>query len=774
MTPAPNIPDRGRAFVPFVLPDTLDALPHRPFEFGRAAWDEAAAAVLAEPDELYRRLLRDQESESTLLIARRVIDAFLDPADGAARLPADGRRDAEADTEADAETIAARVRHARAESAAAINALTRLDAESREAVLRQRAPLGMLAGCWLDTVSQPATQPSIVVNRLFAQHLTLRGTGNARPGQARLRRRALEHAGIHLPEIAAADFLDRARARPLTALHGCFYLALSRLPANFLPEVSGVHYTFQALGVDDLLTDTAPLLSESVLREALAEHLALAGPAARRRLYAAVRLTLDLEREHVAMLTELGAWHAGLTLEARVARIVARHAPLAGRQHGGVRVGGRLLSEVFGAARIDPTRFLADLRESPHLRGPGDGSCRLVDAMRFGGPMFGIFDEHEAATFRAWAASVQAGERPAIEIVPDVAGDGPAGRRQAAIARGVPADVVLAEAEPRDHRELFHRLVNIENFANTLPMAAERAQRCFEEAEILFVHGAGGRYTDATWFDYSPQALYERAERVYWEKLVDPYEPLREIPDRDAVIFRQSTYYLTYLIDGAWLHRLGNLGRDERESDGMLFAIYADEMGNGDLRKNHITLTHRVLASVGIELPHIRDEAFIDQDELPDELYGFAIQQLCMCLFPDRFHNEILGYNLAIEMFGSGEMRLHELQKLRHHGIDDCYEQAHLTIDNFSAGHAKQAADIIVGYLDRVGRTMGEAAVAAEWHRVWRGYASFAYFLEQPMLKRISAAASADRTTTPQPGGAGAADPDPAGSDDDTTAELVI
>ncbi|MET7301479.1 iron-containing redox enzyme family protein [Embleya sp. NPDC005575] len=789
MTTAPNTPDRGRAFVPFVLPDTVDALPHRSFEFGRAAWDEAAAAVLAEPDELYRRLLRDQESESTLLIARRVIEAFLGPAGGATGgamggamgVPADtpGDAEAEAEAEADADAIAARVRRARAESAATIDALTHLDPEPREAVLRQRAPLAMPAGCWLDTVSQPATQPSIVVNRLFAQHLTLRGTGNARQGQARLRRRALEQAGIHLPEIAAADFLDQARARPLTALHGCFYLALSRLPANFLPEVSGVHYTFQALGTDDLLTGTPPLLSEPVLRETLAEHLALAGPAARRRLYAAVRLTLDLEREHIAMLAELGAWYAGLTLEARVAQIIARHAPLAGRQHGGVRVGGELLSEVFGAARIDPVRFLGDLRESPYLRGPGDGSCRLVDAMRFGGPMFGIFDEREAATFRAWAVSVQAGERPAIEIGSNTAGDGPAGRRQAAIARSAPADVVLAEAEPRDHRELFHRLVNIENFANTLPMAAERAQRCFEDAEILFVHGAGGRYTDATWFDYSAQALYERAERVYWEKLVDPYEPLREIPDRDEVIFRQSTYYLTYLIDGAWLHRLGNLGRDERESDDMLFAIYADEMGNGDLRKNHITLTHRVLASVGLELPHIRDEAFIEQNELPDDLYGFAIQQLCMCLFPDRFHNEILGYNLAIEMFGSGEMRLHELQKLRHHGIDDCYEQAHLTIDNFSAGHAKQAADIIVGYLDRVRRTVGEAAVAAQWHRIWRGYASFAYFLEQPMLKRISAAESDGSS-----GSSGSSDSDDSDgsddsvdsddSDDDTMAELVI
>ena len=37
---------------------------------------------------------------------------------------------------------------------------------------------------------------------------------------------------------------------------------------------------------------------------------------------------LDLEREHVAMLAELAAWHAGLPLESKVAAVIARHAPV--------------------------------------------------------------------------------------------------------------------------------------------------------------------------------------------------------------------------------------------------------------------------------------------------------------------------------------------------------------------------------------------------------------------------------------------------------------
>src|SRR5260370_22512703 len=108
-----------------------------------------------------------------------------------------------------------------------------------------------------------------------------------------------------------------------------------------------------------------------------------------------------------------------------------------------------------------------------------------------------------------------------------------------------------------------------------------------------------------------------------------------------------------------------------------------------------------------------------------------------MALFPDPYYNEILGYNLAIEMFGLGELRLHEIQKLRHYGFDDCYEQAHLTIDNISAGHSRQAADIIVCYLDEVRRARGDAALPQESRREWRGYPSLAYFFEHALLRAI-------------------------------------
>jgi hypothetical protein len=721
----------------FELPDTMAALPERPFEFSPRARDEADAIIAQPPDALYRRLLGDQESEAVLLTARRVIGAFL-------RQPAEGSFSNQIPCDLDAGGIAARVGAARADLAPVIEPLSRLEPGARDAVLRQRAPVGLLGGCWLDVLSQPASQPSVIVNRLFEQHFVQRGEGNPKRCLPQARRRRMEETGTYLPDLGAASFLAKAEARPLTCLHGSFYLSLSRLPANFLPEVVGVHYAFHALGTDDVLLGMAPMVGEPWLRDVLAAYLGLAGPAERERLLRAVDLVLTLEREHVAMLAELAEWHSSLTLESKVAAIVSRHAPYAGSQHSGVRVGGRLLASTFTDPDLDLAAFLREFREARQLQRTGDGLCRWIKAMKFGGPMFGIFDEREAATFQAWVESVQAGERPDIVITPNTVGDARAAVWSSAVAASAPADVVIADAGTPSDRELFYRLVNIENFPNTLPLAAQRAETLFGEAEILFSHGAGGRYTDATYFDYTPEALYERCERVYWDKLVKPYQPLTQIPDRDEVIFLQTTYALGALIDAAWIHRVANTGRFERPGDAALFTIYADEVGHGDLRKNHITLIHRALRSMGIALPHIREAAFMDQGDLPDDLYGFSLHQLCMAQFPDTYYNEILGYNLAIEMFGLGELRLHEIQKLRHHGFDDCYEQAHLTIDNLSAGHSRQAADIIVAYLDEVRRSLGEAAAQREWRRVWRGYASLAYFVEHALLKDLAGQGSGE------------------------------
>lgn len=707
------------------LPDTTVQLP----ELGLHASPEAVRAAefrLQQPvGKLFARLINDRESPASLVLARLVLEAFL---------PEPGTDGGVEEALAEIETVRQRLQ-ADAEALAA-----EPDAEVRAVVLSHRAPLALIHGSWLEVVSQPATQPAVIVNRLLGQHFQLQGQGNPQSQVGHVWRRILENEGVFLPETAAEDFLRRAGERDLTAAHGAFLLALSRLPATFLPEVVGVHVAMSLLGLDATLLRTSRPLEDQRVRDLLHEYgqLAQGQPEALARMRTAVRLVLRLEAEHLQFLMELAQRRREMTVDDRAYEVFARHAPYAGRQHGSVVIAGRKISEWLSEGDLDVAGFMSEFKTSRPVRRRKDGSSRFLGALRFGGPMFGIFDESESRVLSDWVEAAQTDPEAPLRLTPDTAGQA-TGQHWVQALRAVEAasvpDLRVSEPDqPGDHRELLFRLVNVENFPHALELARAQAEVGFEQGQVLWRHGAGARYTDASWFEYSREALLQRVETIYWDKLVNPYRPLTELPGREEVLFYQRSVGLGGLIDGAWAHRIGQLGRYRDPADGMLYSIYADEMGRGEEQKNHVQLIVQVLASMGIHLPRLREAAFREQDELPDSSYGFTLHQLSMALLPDRYFNEILGYNLGIEMFGLGELRLHEMQRLRHHGFDVAYEEAHLSIDNFSAGHARQAAEIVIAHLDGVQRRSGETAVQEEWRRIWRGYSSFAYFVEHPFI----------------------------------------
>ncbi|GAB3998641.1 hypothetical protein GCM10029992_25000 [Glycomyces albus] len=602
--------------------DTTTSLPIRPHRFSPEAVDAAEAVFARGPRIWLERLLNDAESQMARLLALRITDTVFDTA---AEVP-------------DAEPVEAilalrKALHERIDR--------HRDGPAWKRLVRQRAPLALIAGSWLDMVSQPATEPAVIVNRLGAHRLALKGDGVITDSLEAARRRALEANGVHLPPLRAADFTGQAEARALTAVHAAFYASLSLVGATRLPEIVGVHCAYFLIGADDHMLDLEAPLAETELRQTLELYRSLCadsdtGEDDWARLRRAIAAVAAVEEECLDMADEFASWVEGQSIDDKVAAIIARHMPFAGKQHKQVKIGGRLLTDWFAdPERADLAGFLEALRASRQVRPRADGTVRFLEAIKFGGPMFGIFDAEEAAVLAEWVEAVGAGGPGEIRLSPNKAGDAAAHRWHDRIASGPAPGRLVLEAPGRvDDRELFYRLVNVEQFPNVLPPARERAEQGLTEAEVLFEHGQNGRYTDASWFEYSPEALLARAEEIYWRKLVEPYRRLDSIPDRDEVVFGQKLTAFGSLVDGAWVHRVGGLGRYDRRADGMLLGIYADEMGRGDVAKNHITLIRRVLESMDIRLPHIRSEAFKDQAELPD-IYAFPIHQLSLALFPD-------------------------------------------------------------------------------------------------------------------------------------------
>lgn len=716
-----------------------------------------AQAILARPPrEIMHRLIVDQESEATLYAGLQLVDARLRQTP--AMLQSLRSTVVDRDGRFAMAPLLAELKHRSVRLHRRVLEAIGTDPRLRRRVLTERAAIALTAGCWLDAISQPATQPDRAVNVLFGQHFRWLGQGTIEKSALESRRRALSDADVRLPSFMDESFAASADLSDSTALFVAFHVGLSRLAANAFPEIVGVHVAYHGLGIDDALLGQTPCIAGHDLVaavEAFVDGLAHAPDRSARidRFLGAVALMIEMEERHVGILVELATRSAGQSLDARVGELIERHAAMAGKHHDAVLIARRPMNDYFAGDVPDLAGFMEAFRRSGRVRMDGNGSCRFLDALKFGGPMFGIFSEDEARLLRDWVESLPDTLDKPLDLDSHRPHDPLAVADLDLIRSTRPTRAIVDDSPAMDEREMFHRLVNIENFPNTLGQARALVERNLGEARQLFVHGDKGRYTDGRWFAYSAEALLTRVEGVYETKLLGPYRRLIDIPDREEVIFEQKTFALGNLIDGSWSWRTGNVGRYDSRTDAALFAIHADEMGLGDHRKNHITLIHEVLDSMGIRLPHIADPAFRDQLELPDTVYPFAINQLALALFADSRFPEIVGYNLGIEMFGLGEMRMHEIQKLRRHGFSTIYEEVHLSIDNVSSGHARQSLEIVTEYLGRIRRTCGEAAMQAQWERIWNGYCVFARFIEAGRIPivPVESAASPARATAAEP-----------------------
>lgn len=704
------------------------------FRFSQGAQAAAATALALTPGRFFTLLLDDKESEGTRLAAKTVLDAVLA---GTMEPLSEATRPVEAAALPELDGLRDELALARRQAAAAVQKAGAAAKDVRAALLKERAPIALIAGCWLDNASQPATQPARVVNLLFAQHFADRGAGVWEQSTEQSYRHALGAQDMTLPPIAASAFVDSVQAADDTWLLASFYLALARYPANYLPEIIGLNWAFRAIGIDAhtagwRFSGDAAAAAAFETAQCWVQGLRSLDPMMQATLFArfvrGARWCAALESWHLDLVCRKLETERKTSLDEQVARIIARHRAYPGKQHIAVMIDGRSLTEIFDDPAFDLPSFMATLKSSRYFAQRRGGECRFMSALKFGGPMFAIFSDAEAAILQEWANTESADTPPAIAAAP---------ARRAVLPPGTTATEIYVEdlSEPLDERQLFHMLINIENYACVLPVARRLVLRRLDTARRLSHQKHQTKYTDPCFFEYSPESFEERMASVYWQKLVTPFEPLETIPSRDEVIFNQKNMALGSLIDGAWVHRIGATGRTEREADRILFEIYADEMGRGDVRKNHLTVIHEVLASMDVSLPPVGDPAFIEEDELIDQIYPNANFQLCLSQLPDSFFAEALGYNVAIEMFGSGELRMHEIQKLRFWNFSTAYEVTHLAIDNFSAGHTRMGMNAIVGYLDEARRNFGDDVMKQEWRRVWAGYASFAQFVEKVKLE---------------------------------------
>lgn len=191
----------------------------------------------------------------------------------------------------------------------------------------------------------------------------------------------------------------------------------------------------------------------------------------------------------------------------------------------------------------------------------------------------------------------------------------------------------------------------------------------------------------------------------------------------DAVRWLKRIAPVKY-VDGAWLGHIGKvtapfaLGKTMKGA----WQILSEELGDGDLEKNHVYIYHMLLESLAPGFPTAEAPDFGHPQHRLDDLavWKAAIAQLIISLFPDDFLPEILGFNLHFEAISMETLKAGK--ELREVGIDPYYFILHISIDNSHSGHSAIAIEIVSQYMDYVREAEGEQGVQKAWERIQAGY----------------------------------------------------
>ncbi|XP_044718951.1 iron-containing redox enzyme domain-containing protein [Hirsutella rhossiliensis] len=284
------------------------------------------------------------------------------------------------------------------------------------------------------------------------------------------------------------------------------------------------------------------------------------------------------------------------------------------------------------------------------------------------------------------------------------------------------------ERECQPYKELYHKLHNLEHHVEVLPRAKSLLLSFFSEA----LHSERSRSSILSLDCFSATALngfvQEELDAVTrkWRKYLSgrkagqPRTLFQSAADARRWLVRMAP---VKLVDGAWLghiHKITTPFADRRITRAA-WQVLSEELGDGDLVKNHVHLYAQLLQQIGAPVGEPGSVDFIRHLGMDDpQVWRAALAQLLISLFPHEFLPEILGFNLHFEMLTFET--LVAMKELREVGYDAYYFTLHVTIDNASTGHTAMASYIVTDYLRSVEVRKGHAAAYQAWKRVQAGF----------------------------------------------------
>lgn len=273
-------------------------------------------------------------------------------------------------------------------------------------------------------------------------------------------------------------------------------------------------------------------------------------------------------------------------------------------------------------------------------------------------------------------------------------------------------------------RDYFYILMNIDSYPDFLPRAHKLVKQYLAQAW----KNQDEADPDERWkfFKYTPESYDARLNEIYNNFVRDAENPQTYEEDlaltRDSVIYGLLQLAPFNQLDGTWLRHATPPGPID-DVHSMIFSIYMDEMGDGNVQQNHSNVYTDLLKSVNIYLPDMSTKAYAQNTALLDSAFTLPVFILAITQFSEEFFPELLGMTLQLEWEAVSLVPV--VDQLNAFGIDPLYYVLHIGIDNAASGHGAIAKKAVEIFLDEVRENEGEEVMQEIWKRIWNGYVAF-------------------------------------------------
>jgi len=585
------------------------------------------------------------------------------------------------------------------------------------ACLEQVTPLLQTTPRWLDYVLTVATGENDIAMAL----LTI---------SEQLKRSRVTADDLHLVVVSKNYSQYSGSVSPIFDL-AAVQLTLAQFPRTFLPEILGFTLAYcQQSSVLDFLAEGLSDKSQQGTRNALLMDAAVIRTGQVGALQLLIRRyeteTQSEQDESIWLRIQQGYglygeltercvkaisehWNRSQTDDQLVAALFKKLALSAKGHHGQAELGGKRLDHWFSEEPFNSREFMAALAASSYVNLKAIERSPLLALFDFNGPMFGVLNHKDLALLKRWL-NTGGSQSTEQSINTELSTQVVRNESQALCRQTIPFDRL-------SNRNFFYYLVNSESYPEVIDSATGRVTR------VLRL----GRWLNKVPFkEYKHSRLDQFIETIY-QRGIAAYQPFKAPPrvSKATYIWGIEQFAPTILADGCWLQGVSRLQFSPYQAVGdLLQKIYSDEMGNGEVLKNHPSIYRRLLTSLNIELPRVHTRAFSTHRRFLESAFDIPVFLTALSLCGNRFLPELLGVNLAIELSGLGRQYMTLRDELNYWQIDSSIVDVHIAIDNIATGHTALAREAITLYLDQVQVMDGSEMMNQHWRRVYQGYSA--------------------------------------------------